>query len=777
MFFIIIHLLSVNQITVTAIVNNDVVSFIKKSCNGTEFPDTCISILEGDPRSKTTTDLKSLTRISMNIVYEEGIELTSLFIKAGENANDPFLKMNIRTCIEEFDIGSYRVKTYGIPAFEKGDYAEANNEIGFIVGGSSNCNDTGIKLFNKKVETSFNFSRNVLDLLSQINVEMGGKFFVVKIEEEQFSIEKQEELRGIIPVGRAGTLIPVEGGSVVENSEDVRRLSVDGDKATQEDSYERVGVSVSPITLKLNFENLAEMVGVNSKRSGSLGGNYAATDKFFEGVSGQERGKGPSKEKARDEVVIVGPMTEISSVVMSYAPVGDKEAPSGTPGLFQVEGSVPGSGSKSIRGRLKKHSMTLRSKQNSELRNLEDDVAKVLEKGLALGLNFNGRKEELLDIIAKRDVMNDNRFRDLVRRLLEKERDSVSRDVEELVEKVTQLEGLQTGPTEREKLEKESSVVEEDVNKFNAMIAGFDERIRKMEELVEEKDKEMKEKLGEHKRICHENEELKKKMELQTFNAHDAERVKKVLEIWGLKERIAKELKAVERDIEDAETARSAWEDKCWDLDATFTRKFKELEALSIECNQAIRRLKLSNDIRYVSSAKGSTPAEVMGIDYKSTLKPTLESFADEVNKSSMEKLEDMISPQQQSSEMAAKIEGKRNRIAALQSYIDEVEAQLNLIRKEMQEHTYRCAAEVKKMMEDVQIEAHNLDMVEREAAEVLKVVELKLQEAVRQSEEEIQIRACDLIALVDSVSKHRIHGVKNFGDEEQSPRNCFSCR
>ncbi|KAK0600850.1 hypothetical protein LWI29_018952 [Acer saccharum] len=100
----------------------------------------------------------------MNIIYEEGIKLTSLFIKAGENATNPFLKMNIRTCIQEFDIGSYRVKTYGIHAFENGDYAEANNEIGFIVGGSSNCNDTGIKLFNKKVETSFNFSRNVLDL-------------------------------------------------------------------------------------------------------------------------------------------------------------------------------------------------------------------------------------------------------------------------------------------------------------------------------------------------------------------------------------------------------------------------------------------------------------------------------------------------------------------------------------------------------------------------------------------------------------------------------------
>ena len=54
-------------------------------------------------------------------------------------------------------------------------------------------------------------------------------------------------------------------------------------------------------------------------------------------------------------------------------------------------------------------------------------------------------------------------------------------------------------------------------------------------------------------------------------------------------------------------------------------------------------------------------------------LKPTLESFADEINRSTVEKLEELISLQQQSSEMAAKIEGKRNRIAALQSYIDEV--------------------------------------------------------------------------------------------------------
>ena len=102
-------------------------------------------------------------------------------------------------------------------------------------------------------------------------------------------------------------------------------------------------------------------------------------------------------------------------------------------------------------------------------------------------------------------------------------------------------------------------------------------------------------------------------------------------------------------------------------------------------------RLKLSNDIRYELNAKGSTPAEVMGIDYKSTLKLTLESFADEVNKSSMEKLEELISLQQQSSEMAAKIEGKRNRIAALQSYIDEVSSLIPAFHTMILKHKYHA--------------------------------------------------------------------------------------
>ncbi|KAJ9691411.1 hypothetical protein PVL29_013558 [Vitis rotundifolia] len=219
-----------------------------------------------------------------------------------------------------------------------------------------------------------------------------------------------------------------------------------------------------------------------------------------------------------------------------------------------------------------------------------------------------------------------------------------------------------------------------------------------------------------------------------------------------------RELQAVERDITEAEVARNGWEEKSWDLDTTIGHKFKELEALSIECNQALRRLKLGNGLQYVLNAKGSSPAEVLGIDYKSTLKPALDSFADDISKSSMSKLEELISLQQQSVENAAKIEAKRNRLAALQSSSDEVEAQLIFLKKELQNYTSRCATEAKKLVEDVEIETHNVDIVEREVADVLETSKLKLQEAIKQNEEEIQICAWELYALVDSVSKYKEH-------------------
>ncbi|KAA8536519.1 hypothetical protein F0562_028997 [Nyssa sinensis] len=330
---------------------------------------------------------------------------------------------------------------------------------------------------------------------------------------------------------------------------------------------------------------------------------------------------------------------------------------------------------------------------------------------------------------------------------LQQERDSMEENAKLLEDNVKELEakleGLKSGPSPRELLEKEKSVLEEDIKKFHAMIEQLNGHIMTVEKVLEEKEKELEAKFGENKRICEENEELKKRVGLQGINSRDAERMKR-------------ELQAVERDIGDAEVARNAWEEKSWDLDTTMGHKFKELEALSIDCNQAIRRLKLGNGFQYELNAKGSTPAQVLGLDYKATLKPVLASFADDIKKSSMMKLEELISLQQQTVENAAKIEAKRNRLMELQSHIEEEESQLNLLKKETQDYTSKCATEARRMVRDVEAEAHNLDIVEGEAADFLKTSQVKLQEAILQSEEEIQLCSRELFALVDSVSKYK---------------------
>ena len=52
--------------------------------------------------------------------------------------------------------------------------------------------------------------------------------------------------------------------------------------------------------------------------------------------------------------------------------------------------------------------------------NLHDEIAKVIERGLARGLDFNGKKKVILEIIAMRVEKNDNRFHELVKILVSK---------------------------------------------------------------------------------------------------------------------------------------------------------------------------------------------------------------------------------------------------------------------------------------------------------------------------------------------------------------------
>lgn len=141
-----------------------------------------------------------------------------------------------------------------------------------------------------------------------------------------------------------------------------------------------------------------------------------------------------------------------------------------------------------------------------------------------------------------------------------------------------ELERLRSAPSQKDLLEKEKGLLEDDVNKFHKIIDEFSSRVEPLERVLVEKEKQLEAKAVEDERIHDENEELKRRVELQTFNNRDVERMKR-------------ELQAAERDAGEAELARNTWEEKCWDVDNTLAHNFKDLEALSIDCNQALKRL------------------------------------------------------------------------------------------------------------------------------------------------------------------------------------------
>ena len=54
--------------------------------------------------------------------------------------------------------------------------------------------------------------------------------------------------------------------------------------------------------------------------------------------------------------------------------------------------------------------------------------------------------------------------------------------------------------------------------------------------------------------------------------------------------------------------------------------------------------------------------------------------------------------------------------------FIHLLETQMDMIKKETQDYRSRCSAEAKKIVEDIQLADHDVGIMEREAAEVLKV-------------------------------------------------------
>ncbi|KAK3219363.1 hypothetical protein Dsin_013333 [Dipteronia sinensis] len=281
---------------------------------------------------------------------------------------------------------------------------------------------------------------------SKIKVLMGGKCFGFKVSEESTSVDSLwlERFLGMMPVNsRSGMMSSpvvvnsrISNGvanplSDVEHREEVKKMMGDGDKVIQKNKMYHAFGPISNVKTMVEDNAILSRRKKTAVRRGSvvirkwcgsrgckmkeedlsfLGSEYLKDQvndltvglnsnsqflrvaRFISDISnkgdiGQEvvskcfKKKSSSEEKLKDEMV-VGPFSEISVGSKGCDPVCDKDVWSRPPTLFQA------------------------------------DSNEVLEKGMGLGFTFYGRKKELLDIIAKRDVVNDNRFRDLMRRAL-----------------------------------------------------------------------------------------------------------------------------------------------------------------------------------------------------------------------------------------------------------------------------------------------------------------------------------------------------------------------
>ncbi|KAF7068798.1 hypothetical protein CFC21_074525 [Triticum aestivum] len=319
--------------------------------------------------------------------------------------------------------------------------------------------------------------------------------------------------------------------------------------------------------------------------------------------------------------------------------------------------------------------------------------------------------------------------------------------IQDLEKEVQDLEAKRSkqlsAPSRLKALEEKKDAFTTDIQKFEAVVESWSTKIKEKEDALVEKEKELEAKVMNCQQTMAENEELLKQVETQVVNVRDVDRM-------------AREMQAVEHDIAKLENANAVLEEKGWELEAALVSKLEEIEGLAELCNQSLRKLKPSIDFQYEVNAKGSSPAEILGTTYKTILKPALNALANETKRLVISKHDESIDLQKQLQGIVKMLEEKRSHVSVLQAKHNEMTAQLDSLDREIQSHVSRCAADARKLKDGLEKKEHHMSTVEKEAEEFLKNSEEGLQAALRETDEETQMCARELLKLIDSIAEYK---------------------
>lgn len=320
---------------------------------------------------------------------------------------------------------------------------------------------------------------------------------------------------------------------------------------------------------------------------------------------------------------------------------------------------------------------------------------------------------------------------------------AVQAQEKELEDLVAKRSKQTSGPSRLRAREEKKEEFTADVQKFEAVVKSWSTKIKEKEDALLEKERELEAKVMNSQQMMAENEELVKKVEMQVVNVRDVDRM-------------AREMQAVEHDIAKVENANAALEEKGWELEASLVSKLEETEGLAEQCNQALRKLKPSIDFQYTVNAKGSSPAEILGTNYKTALKPALIALANETKRIFVSKHDESVDLQKQLQGIAKMLEEKKTHVSVLHAKDNEMIAQLDSVDLEIRNHVSSCTADARKMKDEWEKKEHELSIVEKDAVDFLKNSEHSLQDTLRETDEQTQACARELLKLIDSISDYK---------------------
>ncbi|KAF8693365.1 hypothetical protein HU200_038754 [Digitaria exilis] len=318
-------------------------------------------------------------------------------------------------------------------------------------------------------------------------------------------------------------------------------------------------------------------------------------------------------------------------------------------------------------------------------------------------------------------------------RALEKEEQELEAEVNKLT----------SAPSRQEALEAQKEAFNADIHKFEEVVKTWKTKVDGRQDALQDLEKELEAKMLDARSIAAENQDLMKKVDSQAVNTRDVERMHR-------------EMQAIERDIANFESGKATLEDKGWELDAKLVTKLEELEGLAERCNQALKKLKPSIDFEYKINAKGSSPSEMLGLSYKTVLKPALKSHAEENKRLAMSNLQESADLLKQVQGNVKILEDEKSNVSSLQATHDEMVAHLNSLDREIMNDDSRCTAEARHMEDELGKKKNMLSSAEKEANEFAKNSEKRLQDAIIKEDKETQAAANELLQLAHSIAEYK---------------------